>query len=309
MNDKAISRDLIKLWRALFSTAGTDDKNLQLTEIGLYSPSHSIQSLKNTMSKTYELNNGIRVTQELLDHWNQSLSKMESAEDILKWSLATFPHLFQTTAFGLTGLVTIDMLSKLQKDTIVPLIFIDTLHHFPQTLQLLKVVEDKYYKPKGKSIQVFQPEGASTEAEFAAKYGDFLWEKEEDKYDFLVKVEPASRAYKSLGVTAVLTGRRKSQGGSRSNLQFVEIDEINGIIKINPLASWDFQQVKQYIDTNGVPFNELLNYGYKSVGDYHSTQPVAEGEDERAGRWKDKAKTECGIHETSRFAEFLKSSK
>lgn len=196
---------------------------------------------------------------------------------------------------------------EINESKMVPLIFIDTLHHFPQTLDLLSTVEEKYYKPLGQSISVFKPKGCSSEKEFAEKNGDFLWERDDDKYDFLVKVEPAHRAFSTLRCTAVLTGRRKSQGAARSNLNFVEIDELNNIIKINPLANWDFSQVKNYIDENHVPFNELLNYGYRSVGDYHSTQPVKEGEDERSGRWKGKAKTECGIHETSRFAQYLKN--
>lgn len=255
--------------------------------------------------KVYNLNNGISVTEEQLAHWNQALSQLEPQE-ILKWSLATFPHLFQTTAFGLTGLATIDMLSKLGADALVPLITIDTLHLFPQTVTLRGNVEDKYYRPHGKTIHVYKPIGCETEQQFADKYGEFLWETDDDKYDYLVKVEPAARAYKDLQVTAVFTGRRKSQGSARSELQFVEIEELTGIIKINPLANWTFDQVKQYIDDNAVPYNELLDLGYKSIGDYHSTVPVKEGEDERSGRWKGKAKTECGIHETSRFAKFLK---
>ncbi|SCU93993.1 LANO_0E05380g1_1 [Lachancea nothofagi CBS 11611] len=255
----------------------------------------------------YRLNNDIVVTQEQLDLWNAALSQMESPHEILKWSIATFPHLFQTTAFGLTGLATIDMLSKIQKTHITPLIFIDTLHHFPQTLELLQKVEARYYKPQNQLVHVFKPEGLQSESEFAAKYGDFLWDRDDTKYDYLVKAEPAHRAYQELCVTAVFTGRRKSQGAGRSELNFVEIDELNGILKINPLANWDFQQVKAYIDENQIPYNELLDLGYKSVGDYHSTVPVAEGEDERAGRWKGKAKTECGIHETSRFAQFLEN--
>ncbi|SCU98643.1 LAFA_0G19328g1_1 [Lachancea sp. 'fantastica'] len=254
---------------------------------------------------SYSLNNNIVVTQEQLDHWNTALAEMKSPHEILVWAIATFPHLFQTTAFGLTGLATIDMLSKIQTDRIVPLIFIDTLHHFPQTLSLLGKMEERYYRPRNQPINVFKPEGLDSEAEFAAKHGDFLWERDDTKYDYLVKAEPAHRAYKELRVTAILTGRRKSQGGSRSALRFVELDELNGVLKINPLANWDFSQVKAYIDANHVPYNELLDLGYKSVGDYHSTVPVAEGEDERAGRWKGQAKTECGIHETSRFAQFI----
>lgn len=259
------------------------------------------------MSKVYNLNNGVTVTQEQLDHWNEALSHLEP-QVILKWSLVTFPHLCQTTAFGLTGLATIDMLSKIGDEAVVPLIFIDTLHQFPQTLQLKDKVEEKYYKPLGKSISVYKPLGCNSEQEFANKYGDFLWEKDDDKYDYLVKVEPASRAYKDLSVLAVFTGRRKSQGSARAQLKFVEIEELTGIIKINPLANWTFEQVKAYIDENQVPYNELLDLGYKSIGDYHSTEPIKEGEDERSGRWKGKKKTECGIHETSRFAQYLKGT-
>lgn len=265
-------------------------------------------------NKIYQLNNNVTVTQEQLDHWNKYLSYLETPQDILKWSIITFPHLYQTTAFGLTGLATIDMLSKLHKENselypIVPLIFIDTLHHFPQTLDLLKIVQETYYTPYDSQINVFRPKGLNSEAEFANKYGEMLWEKDDLKYDFLAKVEPASRAYKELNVTVVFTGRRRSQGAARSNLKYVEVDEMNGILKINPLMLWTFDEVNEYIERNNIPRNELLQYGYRSIGDYHSTQPVAEGEDERAGRWKGRAKTECGIHETSKFAQFLKENK
>lgn len=258
---------------------------------------------------SYPLNNGVVVTQDQLDHWNRKLASLQPHE-IIQWAITTFPNLFQTTAFGLTGLATINMISKILKDEsneMIPLIFIDTLHHFPQTLVLLKKIEDRYYKPKNQSINVYHPKDIESETEFATKYGDFLWETDENKYDFLVKVEPAHRAYTELNVGAVFTGRRKSQGGSRSALKFVELDELNKIIKINPLANWDFKQVQDYVNAESIPYNELLDLGYRSIGDYHSTQPVGEGEDERAGRWKGKAKTECGIHETSRFAQFLTS--
>lgn len=260
-------------------------------------------------STGYLLNDGVVVTQGQLDHWNQYLCRLKSPQEVLQWAVITFPSLYQTTAFGLTGLATIDMLDKLREDgKMVPLIFIDTLHQFPQTLDLLKRVEERYYKPVGQEIQVFKPQGCNTELEFAKKHGDFLWDNDEDKYDFLVKVEPANRAFKELKCGAVLTGRRKTQGTSRSQLQFVELDELNGVIKINPLVLWDFNQVNNYVKQNNVPYNELLDLGYKSIGDYHSTQPVKEGEDERAGRWKGKAKTECGLHETSRFAQYLGAS-
>ncbi|EDO15680.1 hypothetical protein Kpol_1008p18 [Vanderwaltozyma polyspora DSM 70294] len=256
----------------------------------------------------YELNNGMVVNQRQIDHWNRALKELESPLEILKWALVTFPGLFQTTAFGLTGLAITDMLSSLTKyngNKMVGLIFIDTLYHFPQTLDLVQKVEDKYYAKYGQSVNIFKPKDCETSQDFVKKHGDFLWEADDEKYDFLVKVEPAHRAYEELHVAVVLTGRRRSQGGSRSSLPYIEIDKINKVLKINPLVNWDFNDIKKYIDDNNVPYNELVDLGYRSIGDYHSTAPVQAGEDERSGRWKGKAKTECGIHETSKFTKFL----
>ncbi|CAK7897217.1 phosphoadenosine phosphosulfate reductase [[Candida] anglica] len=249
------------------------------------------------------MTNSINISASHLAHLNEKLQNL-SPEEILKWSLITFPNLFQTTAFGLTGLVTIDMISKLESPHPIDLIFIDTLHHFPQTYDLVEKIKSQY----SPSLHIYKPFDVNTELEFSAKYGDQLWESNDAYYDYLVKVEPSQRAYKELNVKAVLTGRRKSQGGARGSLPVLEIEESSGVIKINPLHNWDFQQVKKYIDENNVPYNELLDLGYKSIGDWHSTVPVGEGEDERSGRWKGQAKTECGIHETSKFAQFLKSS-
>lgn len=73
--------------------------------------------------------------------------------------------------------------------------------------------------------------------------------------------------------------------------------DATGLFKLNPLFAWDFAQVKAYADENDVPHNALLDQGYKSVGDWHSTVKTGEGEDERSGRWKGQEKTECGLHE------------
>lgn len=235
---------------------------------------------------------------------NSQLSQLDP-EDILRWCITSLPGLYQETAFGLSGLVTIDMLSKISVGPIRPhvdLIFMDTLHHFDETLSLVDRVRARYPTTK---VHVFKPEGCDTADDFAAKYGSNLWEKNEELYDWKAKVEPSERAYADLSVKAVLTGRRKTQGGKRGNLDIVEVDD-TGLIKVNPLANWSFDRVADYIRENDVPYNELLDRGYKSIGDWHSTQPVAEGEDERAGRWKGRAKTECGIHNPkSRYAQFL----
>jgi phosphoadenosine phosphosulfate reductase len=197
------------------------------------------------------------------------------------------------------------MLSKLNipKAPLVDLIFLDTLHHFPETLSLVERVRRHYPLV---NIHIYKPQDVDTEEEFSRKYGSRLWEADEQFYDWVAKVEPAQRAYRELQVNAVLTGRRRSQGGRRGDLDVIEVDEA-GIIKVNPLANWTFSQVKEYVKLNNIPYNELLDRGYKSVGDWHSTQPVKENEDERSGRWKGQEKTECGIHNPrSKYAQFLR---
>jgi phosphoadenosine phosphosulfate reductase len=96
----------------------------------------------------------------------------------------------------------------------------------------------------------------------------------------------------------VITGRRASQGGARTSLQPLEVDE-TGLLKVNPLFAWTFDLVESYIKSNKVPHNKLLEQGYRSVGDWHSTTKSGEGDvGERAGRWAGREeKTECGLHE------------
>ncbi|KAI1630059.1 phosphoadenosine phosphosulfate reductase [Exophiala viscosa] len=256
----------------------------------------SVQNSEISMPEVY-------FTKPHLQFLNRQLQFLEP-QDILRWCITTLPHLFQTTAFGLTGLVQLDMLSKLKipRPQMVDLVFIDTLHHFGETMELLDRVRSRYPLV---NIHVYKPQGVETAQQFAKKYGDKLWETDDNRYDYLVKVEPAQRAYRELQACAVLTGRRRSQGGKRGDLDIIEIDEA-GLIKINPMANWSFEQIQQYVKENDVPYNALLDRGYKSVGDWHSTSPVKEGEDERAGRWKGQKKTECGIHNPrSKYAQFL----
>ncbi|KAI4724906.1 MGSUL7 PAPS reductase [Aureobasidium sp. EXF-10728] len=234
---------------------------------------------------------------------NQQLQNLEP-QDILKWCIMTLPRLFQTTAFGLTGLAINDMVSKLDSPIKpnIDLIYLDTLHAFKETYELVQAVKDRY---PSLTIHTYKPEGCENVEDFNRKHGEKLWETNEELYDYVAKVEPAQRSYAELGVAAVITGRRRSQGGKRGDLDIVELDDA-GMIKINPLANWSFQQVNDYIKENNVPVNALMSQGYRSIGDWHSTQPVKEGEDERAGRWKGRAKTECGIHnKKSRYAMFL----
>ncbi|KAJ2615878.1 3'-phosphoadenylsulfate reductase [Coemansia sp. RSA 1804] len=231
----------------------------------------------------------LQLDESQLKHINDKLSRLEPKQ-ILEWAAITFGRLFQETAFGPSGCVITDIAHA--QGISVPVIFVDTLHNFTETLDLAQRSQEHY----GFQLHVFKPEGCATREDFVAKFGDELWRRDDVVYDYSVKVEPARRAYEELEAHAVITGRRKSQKGDRASLQIVEIEKGTGLVKINPLANWSFQQVWTYIRANEVPYNALLDQGYKSVGDYHSTRPVGENEDERAGRWAGQQKTECGLH-------------
>lgn len=248
----------------------------------------------------------ISLSKSHIEYLNEQMETMHPM-DILRFCKIMFPNLYQSTAFGLTGLATMDMLSKIQKENpesrTVDLIFLDTLYHFKETYELVDRVRERYPEVP---IHIYKPDGMETAQQLEETYGEKFYETAGDMYDWIVKVEPLQRAYDELKVAAVLNGRRRSQGAARGSIPIIELDEERGIVKINPMAAWSFAQVKQYIDENNVPYNALLDKGYKSVGDWHSTSPVGEGEDERAGRWKGQGKTECGIHnKKSKYSEFI----
>ncbi|KAK4155166.1 hypothetical protein C8A00DRAFT_32059 [Chaetomidium leptoderma] len=262
---------------------------------GFVSPSSSTVSLPR-----------ISLTQPHVKHLNKQLESLHPM-DILRFCKIFFPNLYQSTAFGLTGLVTVDMLSKLDAESpqAIDLIFLDTLYHFQETYDLVERVKARY----NVHVHVFKPADVDNVGQFEELYGEKLYDMSAELYDWIAKVEPLQRAYSELKVAAVLTGRRRSQGGQRGDINVIELDDERGVIKINPLANWNFAQVKAYVTEHDVPYNALLDQGYKSIGDWHSTVPVGEGEDERAGRWKGQDKTECGIHnKQSRYAQWLEQT-
>ena len=111
------------------------------------------------------------------------------------------------------------------------------------------------------------------------------------------KVEPLKRKLATLD--AWIAGLRREQWVSRRNIAKVELDrEHGGIVKLNPLADWTLDRVWDYIRDNEVPYHELFDHGYTSIGCSPCTRAVMPGESERAGRWwwEQDTNKECGIH-------------
>jgi phosphoadenosine phosphosulfate reductase len=225
-----------------------------------------------------------------LDALNQQF-ETATPQDILRWAIRTFPTgLAQTNSFSIP--VTIHMLYKeLSTPRRVPVIFLDTLHHFEETLATAERARQRY----DLDLHVYQATGATTRQAFASRYGDELWHRNIDQFHYLTKVEPLQRALQDVEVKAWVTGRRRDQSANRKAMPILEQDG-DGRLKINPLANWSRKELWGYVFQQDVVYNPLHDRGYASIGDEPLTTPVQPGEDERAGRWRDSTKTECGIH-------------
>ncbi len=207
-------------------------------------------------------------------------------QEILAWAIATVPNLAQMTSFSM-GAVTHMLYHELQAS--IPVIFLDTLHLFPETLQTADKAKLVY------NLDLHTYRAAASYDDFVTCYGDNLWERDVDRFHHVTKVEPMQRALEELSVQAWITGRRRDQSTTRQAMPILELDN-DGRLKINPLANWTHKDLWRYTFANGVLYNPLHDQGYTSIGDRPLTTKVKVGEDERAGRWRGSVKTECGIH-------------
>lgn len=217
--------------------------------------------------------------------------ELESAtpQEILRFVLSTYPNAAISTAFGLEGCALIDMAVRIKPD--VPVYTIDTDYLFPETLALKDLLVARYKL----NLRIVKPQLSIEEQ--ARRHGPNLYQSNPDLCCAMRKVEPNRRAIAGLG--AWIAGLRRDQTPARANTDILErFDHDDGrpYVKVNPLANWTRQRVWDYVLDKAVPYNELLDRGYKSIGCWPCTRPVSESDDERAGRWAGRGKTECGIH-------------
>lgn len=224
-----------------------------------------------------------------LKGWSDSLESQQP-QDVLAAVLPRYAgRLVLACSFGAEDVVLVDMIHRL--DPSVPLFYLDTDFLFAETYATRDRIIERYHLKPTQVIQVtslLTPEGQ------AAQYGDALWTKEPDRCCQLRKVEPLTRVLQ--GYDAWITGIRRDQAPSRAGAGLIEWDGKFGLVKVNPLARWTWADVWTYIKVYEVPYNPLHDRNYPSIGCTHCTAPVADGDDPRAGRWKNFTKTECGLH-------------
>jgi len=223
-----------------------------------------------------------------LNQLNQQFAEA-TPQEILAWCVLSLPKgLVQTTSFSLLAIT--HMLYR-ELSHPIPVIFLDTLHLFPETLETAQKAKATY----DLDLHTYQVLGADSPEAFANRYGAQLWDTDVDRFYAITKIEPLQRGLNDLGAVAWITGRRRDQSEVRENLSIFERDD-QGRLKINPLAAWTRKDIWAYIFANDVLYNPLHDQGYTSIGDQPLTTPTAAGEEERAGRWRGTEKTECGIH-------------
>lgn len=226
-----------------------------------------------------------RLTAHDLNELNKSFEKAHP-EEILAWAVETFwADLAASSSFQTQGVPLLHIISRVKPD--LPIIFLDTGFHFPQTLAF----RDHLVQEWGLSLRVVR--AALSRDEFVGRHGDDLYRRDPDLCCHINRVEPMQRAL--AGLRAWISGIRRDQSPARAGIQIVELTP-NGVTRVHPMATWTRQDIWRYSREHNLPVHPLLAQGYLSIGCAPCTRPVDTGEDERAGRWADREKLECGLH-------------
>ena len=230
-----------------------------------------------------------QLTPDTLNTINRGLEG-KSPQEILEYAFKQyFPKIILACSFGAEDVALVDMMLRINSDA--ALFYLDTDFLFPETYEVRDRIIAKYGLKAG---QVRQMKSELTPEEQAQQYGDALWSRDPDQCCQLRKVEPLGRILKNY--SAWITGIRRDQSLTRAKAGLIEWDQTFQLVKVNPLATWSGEQVWAYIYRHDVPYNILHERHYPSLGCTHCTAPVMPGDDPRSGRWKNFAKTECGLH-------------
>jgi phosphoadenosine phosphosulfate reductase len=208
-----------------------------------------------------------------------------SAYRAVEWALAEFGERFCVTS-SFADAVLIHVVSQVAPG--IDVLFLDTGLHFEETLRIRDLVAAtmpvnvRSIKPR---LTIGQQDGL---------YGPRLFTRDPDECCALRKVEPLREALEDYDAWAA--GLRRDESPSRANTPLVGFEQSRGKVKVAPLAYWTEADVQEYITRHGVPVNELIQQGYRSVGCWPCTRRTKPGEEARAGRWPMFDKTECGLH-------------
>ncbi len=215
-----------------------------------------------------------------------------STEKLIEWTLERFAHqnMVITTGFGMEGCALIEMYAAHRKP--LDVIYLDTMFFFPETYSLIDNLKSRH-----PHLNFINRGTTLTPEEQELQYGSQLWKKNPDLCCQLRKVDPMRETLSNIDVW--ITGVRRSQAPSRAGVQVVEWNWKYQVLKISPLAKWSRKAIRDFVESHQVPYNQLHDQGYPSVGCTHCTRAVpglSADRYSREGRWAGTEKTECGLH-------------
>lgn len=225
-----------------------------------------------------------RANAEVLNRVHAESAAEVLLEDVIR---AQYPGAVAlVSSFGAESAVLLHMVARIEPAT--PVLFLETGMLFPETLAYqrdlaarLGLADVRLIRPDPADLAADDPDGT-------------LHAENPDGCCFLRKTLPLRRALAPFG--AWISGRKRFQATTRAALPLFEADRATGLLKVNPLAEWTPAMLRDYMARHALPPHPLVARGYASIGCAPCTTPVAEGEDPRAGRWRGRAKVECGIH-------------
>ncbi len=225
---------------------------------------------------------------------NQQLASADATE-LLSYFLHEYRgRIALSSSLGLEDQVLTEMVCSIDKST--KIFTLDTGRLFPEAYDLIHRTNQIY----GIQMQVYFPEASHVEEMVFSKGVNLFYNSVEDRKTCcrIRKIEPLKRAFSGLDVW--ICGLRRDQSITRSEMQPIEWDENNGLIKLNPLIDWSENQVRAYIKERKIPYNPLHDRDYPSIGCQPCTRAIFPGEDLRAGRWwwENPDTKECGLHKS-----------
>ncbi len=229
------------------------------------------------------------------DKVNAAFSELAAAERI-SWLYEEYgSRIVMSSSFGLQAAVMLDLISKHAPQ--VPVVWLDTGYLFPETYQYAKQLMEQL----NINVTTYQPK--LTAARQEALYGK-LWQQGEEgnaKFGLMNKVEPMNRALGDLSADIWISGLRRSQSSTRVDRDYAE--QQSGTLKVYPILDWADAQVSAYFYDQNLPKHPLESQGYQTMGDWHSTSPVLEGDCAESSRFGG-SQYECGLHLNSGTGDF-----
>ncbi|MFZ4861315.1 phosphoadenylyl-sulfate reductase [Sphingobacterium sp. Mn56C] len=228
-----------------------------------------------------------------MENLKNSLAPL-TAEEILAFIASNYgDRAVFSTSFGIEDQVITHILAQ-QVQPEVAIFTLETGRLFPETYAVWNRTLERYQLP----IKAYYPNTTAVEAMVTHKGPSSFYESVDNRKEccYIRKIEPLKRAV--AGYKIWITGIRAEQSPNREDMESVEWDADNAVIKVHPLFHWSLADVEQFLKLHNIPYNRLHDRGFPSIGCQPCTRAVQPGEDFRAGRWwwEDTSKKECGLH-------------